>query len=529
MTESPPETAPPAPESAPPASRTKRRWPRRVLIGLVAFILVAVSLGSATAFWSSRRPFPQTSGELRLPGLDAEVEILRDGFGVPHIYASTTHDLFFAQGVVHAQDRFFQMDFWRHIGSGRLAEMFGEDQLETDVFLRTLRWRDIATAEYAALPDDERAILAAYAEGVNAYLATRSPSELAFEYSILELTNHSYDPEQWSPIDTLTWLKVMAWDLRGNMDAEIARSLLLDDVDAESFATLYPAFPTEHPTIVGDRSQPGSGPGVVMLPTPEAVAAASGHSEAISAFSDTIDAVTGGGRPGLGSNSWVVSGDLTATGMPILANDPHLSIQMPSIWYQVGLHCRPAGDACPYQVAGFTFPGAPGVVIGHNDRVAWGFTNLGPDVMDLVVERLDPSDPNRYEVNGEFRDMVVTTETIQVAGGDPEQLTIRWTRNGPIISDAYGDLEDFGTEAGISLPEEYAISLRWTALEPVTTFSALIAMNRASNWDEFRAAADLFSVPSQNLVYADVDGNIGYQSPGLIPMRGAGDGRLPVP
>ncbi|MBT8198089.1 MAG: penicillin acylase family protein, partial [Acidimicrobiia bacterium] len=169
-----------ATESPLPSAR-KRRWPRRLLIGLIAFLLVAVSVTSATAFWSTRRPFPQVSGELRLPGLDGEVEVLRDGFGVPNIYASTSHDLFFAQGVVHAQDRFFQMDFWRHIGSGRLAELFGEDQLENDLFLRTLRWRDIATDEYSALPLEDRAILDAYAEGVNAYLATRAPSELAFE------------------------------------------------------------------------------------------------------------------------------------------------------------------------------------------------------------------------------------------------------------------------------------------------------------------------------------------------------------
>ncbi|NNF70515.1 MAG: penicillin acylase family protein [Acidimicrobiia bacterium] len=464
-----------------------------------------------------------------MPGLDGEVEVLRDGFGVPNIYASTSHDLFFAQGVVHAQDRFFQMDFWRHIGSGRLAEMFGEDQLDNDLFLRTLRWRDIATDEYSALPGEDRAILDAYAEGVNAYLATRSPSELAFEYSILELTNHSYTPEPWSPIDTLTWLKVMAWDLRGNMDAEIDRAILLHDLDAELLDTLYPAYPGAHPTIVGDRSPAGAGPAIAPLPTTEAVAGASDLAAAVMAFADTIDDVTGGGRPGLGSNSWVVSGALTASGKPLLANDPHLSIQMPSIWYQVGLHCRPVGAGCPYAVAGFTFPGAPGVVIGHNDRVAWGFTNLGPDVMDLVVERLDPANPNRYEVDGEFHDMTITTETVEVAGGDSEELTIRWTRNGPIISDTFGRLEDFDTEAGIDLPADYAISLRWTALEPVPTFSALVAMNQASNWNEFRDAAAMFAVPSQNLVYADVDGNIGYQSPGNVPIRATGDGRLPVP
>ncbi|PIU90014.1 MAG: penicillin acylase family protein, partial [Anaerolineae bacterium CG06_land_8_20_14_3_00_57_67] len=238
-----------------------------------------------------------------------------------------------------------------------------------------------------------------------------------------------------------------------------------------------------------------------------------------------------------GSNSWAVSGSLTATGTPLLANDPHLGIQMPSIWFQIGLHCRPKSDACPYEIAGFSFAGVPGVVIGHNDKIAWGFTNVGPDVMDLYIEKINPEDPNQYEVNGQWMDMDVRTETILVGGGDPVTLTVRTTRHGPIISDTYGALKDqveptatpFRDQAGIDLPEHYAIALRWTALEPGYTFDAIWGFNKAQNWQEFRQAARNFTVPAQNLLYADVEGNIGYQMPGSVPIRKNGDGRLPVP
>jgi penicillin amidase len=214
--------------------------------------------------------------------------------------------------------------------------------------------------------------------------------------------------------------------------------------------------------------------------------------------------------------------------MPLLANDPHLAAQMPSIWYQVGLYCQPKSPACPFEVAGFSFAGAPGVIIGHNDRIAWGMTNLGPDVMDLYIEKINPENPDQYEVNGEWVDMRLVQETIQAAGAEPLELTVRYTRHGPLITDTYLP-EDFSQKAGIPLPEQYAIALRWTALEPTYIFPAIWKINIARNWEDFRAAARNFAVPSQNLIFADVDGNIGYQSPGNIPIRAAGDGMLPVP
>jgi penicillin amidase len=458
------------------------------------------------------------------------VDIYRDAFGVPQIYASTQHDLFFAQGYVHAQDRFWQMDFWRHIGSGRLSEMFGESQLETDQFLRTLGWARVVQQELASLDPQSLDILEAYAKGVNAYLSDHQGSQLSLEYAILKLLTPDYQPEAWQPLHSLTWAKAMAWNLGGNMDGEIERALLLKTLTPDQMAEIVPAYPSDHPYIVPDfhlssQSSPAqSGISLADDPTGQLEADLQRASSRLAA----LDALLGPSGAGIGSNNWVISGQLTNTGKPLLANDPHLGIQMPSIWYEVGLHCLPKNAECPLDVTGFSFASAPGVVIGHNDRIAWGFTNVGPDVQDLYIEKINPENPNQYEVNGQWADMDLVKETIQVAGADPVEITVRYTRHGPLITDTYGGLEEFSEKAGIDLPTPYAIALRWTALEISHTFPALWKMNIAQNWDDFRAAVSEFDVPSQNIVYADVDGNIGYQTPGKIPLRANGDGTLPV-
>ncbi|MDJ0924301.1 MAG: penicillin acylase family protein [Acidimicrobiia bacterium] len=507
-------------ETGPRFRRTKTtlRW-------LATLLAVAIVLLVLFIIWSTRRPFPQVSGEIEITGLDGDVEIIRDERGIPHIYASTIHDLFLAQGFVHAQDRFWQMDTWRHIGAGRISEMFGEDQVETDAFLRTMGWAELAAQQYETTSALGRDALAGYVAGVNALIATRSPAELGFEYTVLELVNRNYTPEPWTAIDSILWGKVMAWDLRGNMEDEIARSFLLDDFAPQEVELFYPPYPEDHPLIVGNSESrvPGPGLGSVPLDAVEAIAQASANAA-------LVDRLTGNAGVGIGSNSWVIGPELSATGAPILANDPHLGIRMPSIWYQVGLHCMPKTAACPFDVAGFSFAGMPGVIIGHNDRIAWGLTNLGPDVTDLYVERLNPDDPLQYEVNGRWVDMDTQTETIEVAGGEPVDVEVRRTRHGPIISDDYGILEDFTDNAGIALPDEYAIALRWTALDQnPSLIDAVIGLNRATDFDAFRDALRLFEVPSQNVIYADIDGNIGYQAPGRIPIRSNGDGRVPVP
>ncbi len=539
------------------------------ILGILLIVLALVVVGVLAYFKLylpnrvAKQSFPQIDGQLQAAGLDAQVDIYRDQMGIPHIYATTQHDLFFAQGFVHAQDRFWQMDFWRHIGSGRLSEMFGAGQLETDSFLRTLGWRQTAEQEYQQLSPNAKSIVDSYAEGVNAYLKDHTGTALSLEYSILKLLTPSYVIEAWTPVHSLTWGKAMAWNLGGNMDAEIQRAILLKTLTPEQLAELYPPYPADYPVIVPVIGEnPGSVTSQSAPPAGFDFASGSLDLNPLASRLAALDALLGPRSSAIGSNSWVVSGQLTASGQPLLANDMHLAIQMPSIWYENSLHCQPRSDACPFDVIGFSFVGVPGVVAGHNDRLAWGFTNLGPDVQDLFIEKVNPDNPNQYEVDGQWVDFETRTETLNVAGGDPVTLTVRLTRHGPVVSDTYGTLSDdvdeeapaassyqeiskdststyagassataqgFSEQAGIDLPKDYVVALAWTALDPATPFEALWGFDIAQNWEEFREAARHWSVPAQNIVYADVDGNIAYQTPGNIPIRKAGDGSLPVP
>jgi penicillin amidase len=501
---------------------------RNIVIGVLIFILIASLLLLILIPYNITRSFPQTEGEIQVQGLENPAVVYRDAYGVPHIYADNAHDLFFTQGYIHAQDRFWQMDFWRHVGSGRLAEMFGDGQLENDQVLRTLGFARVAQDELEAFDPTSVEILESYSEGVNAYLAENQGADLSLEYLILKLINADYQPEPWQPLHSVTWGKVMAWDLGGNMDGEIEIASLLKELTPDQIADIVPPYPTDKPVIV---------PGYQISGKPDSQLKVNGaqlepptHAlEAVKYKIELLDEVLGPRGFGIGSNSWAVSGELTDSGMPYLANDPHLGAQMPAIWYEVGLTCNLISDECPYQVRGFSFAGVPGVIIGHNENVAWGFTNTGPDVQDLYIEKINPENPNQYEVNGQWVDMELVEETLKVAGGDDENLTVRYTRHGPIISDTTYLGEDFTQDVGLDLPDNYAISLRWTALEPNHLFRAIWRFNRADDWEEFRAGAEDFAAPAQNILYADVDGNIGYQMPGNIPIRAKGDGSVPVP
>jgi penicillin amidase len=503
----------------------------RVLFTIISVVVVLAIILGAVGIYLTRSSFPQTSGEVKLNGLEYPVDIFRDSYGIPNLYAQTTHDLFFAQGYVHAQDRFWQMDFWRHIGSGRLSEMFGKDQLDTDTFLRTLGWARVAQKELDAMGSEELAALQAYADGVNAYLAGHKGAALSLEYAMLKLLNSSYSPEPWRPLNTLTWTKVMAWDLSSQGASEIEHAILLKTLTPEQITELFPPYPSDHPVVV---------PNFSITTTPSS---AMMQSERIQTLVDLIPvfqslsgeiakvaSVLGPFGDGIGSNNWVISGSLTNTGKPLLANDMHLSEQMPSIWYEVGLHCNIPSADCPYNVTGFSFAGAPGVIVGHNDRIAWGFTNVGPDVLDLYIEKINPDNPNQYEVNGQWVDMSLVSETIQVAGTEPVVLTVRYTRHGPIVSDGSNSQIIEQEKWGVELPTNFAISMRWTALEPSNVILAVLNYDKAQNWDEYRKAATFFSVPAQNMVFADIEGNIGYQTPGNIPIRLPGhNGDFPVP
>jgi len=463
--------------------RPIKRFFRVLLFVVLAVLLAATGLATGIGVYAVRRAFPQASGRIALDGLRGTVEVMRDRWGIPHIYAQNDLDLFFAQGFVHAQDRLWQMEFNRRAASGRLSEIFGPVTLDTDRFLRTVGLRRAAEVEAAQLDDETKRVLQAYVDGVNAYIASRR-GRLPLEFALLR-----YVPEPWSPVDAVAFGKLMAWTLSGNWDSEILRAHLLSRFGEAGVARLMPAYPDEMPVIVpaGADYRPFRSAAALRL---------AAHAPA---------------RNGTGSNNWVIAGSRTTTGAPILANDPHLEAAMPSIWYEMDLSSE------RFHVAGATFAGAPGVIIGHNERIAWGVTNAGPDVQDLYLERFDPDDPDRYEFQGQWERATVVEESIIVKGRrDPVVLPVRITRHGPILNGVVDGLDAF-------------VALRWTALMPGTILGSVLRLDQARNWEEFREALRLWTVPAQNFVYADTDGNIGYQLPGRIPVRAKGNGLLPVP
>lgn len=517
-----------------------RGWPRRARVSTyaVGLLVVALVAGGIFAVTWVKRSYPQVEGTIEVPGLAAEVEVFRDDAGIPQVYADTAADLFYAQGFVHAQDRFYEMDVKRHITSGRLSEMFGEDTLETDKVVRTMGWRRVAEQELGLLSDETLAYLDAYSEGVNAYIRSHSPSEMSLEYTLLGLSGVDHHIEEWTPADSVAWLKAMAWDLRGNMQEEIERASMSTRLDPDQIEQLFPAYPYKRhrPIVEGGGIRGGSfdqdaRPGRVRTAragfTDEMVAELERVGDAL----DALPTMVGRGS-GVGSNAWVVDGDHSSTGEPLLANDPHLGPSLPSVWYQMGLHCNEITEECPFDVSGFTFAGFPGVVIGHNQEIAWGFTNLGPDVADLYLEAVEG---DRYLRGDELRPLETREETIEIAGEEPFEFTVRSSVHGPLLSDVSQTYATVGANAPVQnrVPDRgngYAVALSWTALTPNRTAEAVFALNRATGWEEFRAAAELFAAPSQNMVYADRDGHIGYQAPGLVPIRRAGnDGDYPSP
>jgi penicillin amidase len=463
----------------------------KVLGGIGIALLVLLIILVLTAIWFVRRPWSRMDGEIQVAGLSGPAEVIRDKWGVPHIYAENEHDLFFAQGYVHAQDRLWQMEFNRRTARGTLSQVLGEATLGIDRFMRTLGLREAAERDYAAMDDSTRALVEAYAQGVNAFVEAHR-KRLPLEFTILGV-----DPEPWTPVDSLSWGKVMALSLSGDYSSELLRARVIAELGTEAAQRLMPPYPDGAPVIV----------------PPEARSYA-WLREAQLSSRDTLEAALGESRAEWGSNNWVVHGSRSATGMPLLANDTHLGLDMPSVWYENGIH-GPGLDS-----VGYTFPGVPSVVIGHNGRIAWGVTNLGPDVQDLYMERLDdPVRPTKYEFKGEWRDLEIRYETIEVKGQKPVSLKVLETHHGPIINRIAGDL------AGAEL-----LALRWTALDTGTLFCAVKLLNRATDWDSFREALSYWDVPSQNFVYADVSGNIGYQTPGNIPIRSADhQGLVPVP
>lgn len=442
--------------------------------------------------FNQKSGLPVYSGTITAP-VSEPIEIYFDDYGVPHIFAQNDHDMVYAQGYVQAMERLFQMDLTRRSIAGRLSEIAGPAFLADDSFSRTVGFYRAAELSLARMTPETRTLLDAYCAGVNDYI-WQNVDNLPPEFLLF-----GYTPDPWEPVDSLAISKLMAWFLGGNMETELFLSALMEEVGLDKASELFPAYPEDGVTIIG-RALAGINSGA---------AAELMELGNLSGFAPRGE--------GIGSNNWVVSGERSASGGAILASDMHLSLDLPAIWYMNYL------SSPDVNVTGVMFPGISGVIAGFNDYIAWGETNLGPDVMDLYQIQFHETDDALYFYNDAWLEAEIIEETIFIRGGGEEPLRIRVTHHGPVVTDV------------VELPPgEYPLSLRWTALTATLEAEAMLGMIRATNFEEFRRALANFSAPAQNFVYADVEGNIGYLGNGLFPIRSeshraAGNGLLPVP
>jgi penicillin amidase len=460
---------------------------RKILVALVLAVVLAAAGGWA---WM-QRSLPQLDGTALSKGLAAPVEIVRDKEGVPHIFAKSERDGWFAMGYVHAQDRLWQMEFQRRVSDGRLAEFLGERAFEVDKLMRTLGVARLSERIVAHMDAGTRANLEAYSAGVNAFLA--SDPTLPIEFQVFRIK-----PRAWKPADSIGWLLVMAWDLSGNWRLELARMRFIARLGPERTNELMPPVPRDTASPLPDFRRLYAAAG------PEAGALAA-------AFPPEGDSI--------GSNNWAVSGARSETGKPLLANDPHLGLQAPSLWYLAHI-ATPAGN-----VVGGTLPGVPFVILGRNDETAWAFTTTNSDTQDLFIERVDPKDPASYATPAGTAKFEVRDEVIRV-GKEERHLMVRTTRHGPVLSDVVKSVHD-------NTPAGYAIALAWAALtDEFATARAGFALNRAHNGHEVVLALRDFTAPHQNVVYADRAGHIGMIAAARVPVRRPDNeamGRVPVP
>ncbi len=491
----------------------------RLFFALVVLALVAV----AAAYFYLLQSLPREEGEIRLSELGRPVEVLRDSFGIPHISAASLDDAIYALGFVHAQDRLWQMEVSRRTAAGRLAEVFGESALETDRFLRTLGVKRAAQANFARLDSETRALLETYAAGVNAFMNTRPVLPVEFW-----LTGAKLEP--WTPVDSLGWIKMMAWDLGGNWRNELLRMRLSKTLPLARIHELLPPYPGEAPPEITELRRlynniekegvrlatPGfdldlenglafSGSEIHRAEKGEIYEKQNPRTGSSSGASSSSGFDFDASIEGLGSNNWVVSGARSATGKPLLANDPHLGLTAPAVWYFA--HISVPG----FEAIGASLPGVPAIVLGRNTHFAWGFTNTGPDVQDLYIERLDGA--GNYLTPDGPKPFTLHEEVIKVKGGEDVRLQVRVSRHGPVISDVSRTAQE-------AAPRGHVIALQWTALrEDDLTMQSAMKLARAKDWLGFLAALRDFHTPQQSVVYADMQGNIGFVAAGRVPVR----------
>ena len=430
-----------------------------------------------------RASLPQIEGIVEIGGLDNSVEILRDRWGIPHIYAQSSHDLFFAQGFVHAQERLFQMELNRRTAQGTLSEIFGELALDTDRAVRTFGFNRLGSIDLANASAEMTEALHAYCAGVNAYI-DKAGSKLPLEFKLLGLK-----PKPWQPQDSTSFARVMMWQLSHAWHGEIIRYQIQQKVGVQHAEELEIHYPSGNP---------------ITLPNGIEFNVRLGDGKLIAEQGPFL-------LRGQGSNSWVVSKEKTADGHTYLFNDMHLALSMPGLWYQVHLH---GGE---YHVTGVSLPGVPGVLVGHNERIAWGMTLAFIDCEDLYLEKMDSDQGTKYLFRGEWLPADVIEEVIPVKGkAQPHLEKVIVTRHGPIISDVVGQ-------------PNLRLAVRSMALRPSPSLTGWLNLNKAGNWDEFVLAMRQIEAPQLSVSYADIEGNIGYWMTGRAPIRAKGDGRTPAP
>jgi penicillin amidase len=478
---------------------TSRRSPvLRFFLWLLAGILLILVAALGYAYFVVHSALPQLDGRLPISGLSAPVTVTRDSHGVPTLDASNLEDLFFAQGYVTAQDRLWQMDVMRRFGSGELSEILGEDTLKVDREQRILGLRAAAKRSLEMATPRDHAFFEAYARGVNAYVATQS-NRLPIEFRILR-----YSPKPWLAEDSVIIANVLVKDLNYHYFYEaLDREKILAKLGPDLTADLYVnrSWHDRPPTVM--REDLGEPQGNIGDSDDDDDSDDDVPDNSVTKVA--IPSTVPEGLPVNGSNDWVVSGTHTVTGKPLLSNDMHLGHQMPNLWYESHLH------AGTLDVAGVTLPGMPYVIVGHNQRIAWGFTNVGPTVTDVYIENFNPQ--GAYQTPAGWVQPEHRTEVIHVKGKPDVTVDVKISRHGPIITDLVPG-------------ETRPLALRWTLYDGLHV--PFFDVNAAQNWQEFRHAFSLLDAPGQNVVYADVDGNIGYQTTGKVPIRAAGDGSLPV-
>ena len=464
---------------------------KKLQIALLIVVMVVIVVFVWAKFFFLKGPVAMHEGELNLSQLSAPVTVLTDEFGVPHVYAENEDDLFFAAGYLQASERLYKMDVIARAVEGRLAEAFGADLIEDDKYLRTWGFHRIAKNVVKTISPETRAILERGLEGINAYIDTHQ-DDLPVEFKIA-----GHKPIRWTLEHVVGYARLMGHDLCLAWMPEVIFGGVLEKLGEERARELYPVYPDTKPYIVPKTPKNFS-----------AVAESMFRSE------KRIRQITGASGSHIGSNSWVLGGEMTESGYPILCNDPHLQFSQPAVWYEMHL----VGGR--FDVAGVTLAGVPVVILGQNQHYAWGFTNVMVDDTDFYVEVTDDAHPNQYFYDGEWRDMILHEEIIKVKGAEPEVYYVRETGHGPIINDIHKVLK---------ANESAAISMSWVGNYLTSEVDAFIGLNTATNWDEFSAAVEKFWIPGQNMIYADLEGNIGWRPAVALPLRAPGTGLIPLP